>query len=1039
MIQKENIKLKTHKSGTLIKYFTTYSGQTSDTGTVTYLLTNSIGQFKIVESLLDTVYVRNQDNNFELIGNFVVHTGTTLYQKTESLSTTTKNKITNKYTDDILNQFNRNSNNNNNQLTPPITYVEFEDIELDDLNIDINLNRTIDVLDTLSIDNIAINEQPSLESTTGVLFGKLEARQNILDSDGKQIKIPLKNTVVCIFTRTESFPDITSTDDNGNRIALNLKENVNTKAYFNKQALNSDLRFLTDTSQLKNIPPYYKYTCTTNDQGEFILHDVPVGEQTFMFEVNMLRQGLTPDEVALNFFSYPLEENALIDRVPHYFFRQFPINVVPSWGYLQSGYTELNITVDLDLRKWITYYVPPIAFKSNSIEDMRAQGIFNKVSVGIRDMTKPIKQDTTSVEIVEVQDIDERDTEQILQWTGEFKQRKKKAEFDVGRFNVFKLPANLYDPYGFNSNGQKGVWLGAYQFKLYYSNKDEIYRATGFQRNFIPNARPVGANHYDLNTNADLQIVAVTPVGQLGQWPYEKPWSLTYPEPYKIPKPPVLPNPNKQYDTNGEPVSVTEPKWLDGDMVGDFLPWAAEAAGYGLQSIGGALVPNEFAREVTKLGVYKYEDVTRWDVQYSNGYLPVLPNGSSSFGTISNVLNGEKWQRLEAGFAYWLKPEGWPRIKNHQWGDELLQSDYINNLQPPPNLGPSSYRDGIYKLRENILLRLDSQTGYYRQGALDIYKVLNPEQISPPLPPPVDKFIKVNLQDLIVEGRRSSQFYTWLSVGSNNERQFNRVHNAAILIQNIGTNKVEININGEIAIIQPGDSHNFDSGRVSAYENFILPANNGYDTATNSYTKANYKLTLWSILSDVDFGGPYSTGTGDVCYGGEVTINHDTGEEGEIPEYYLVSVIPAVVSMNTQTQPGGGFFNWIVNNLNPLNLITLIANFGASLGIPGLRQISELSQQITQFEKDAVNTLFGSADVVTNGDIYQSTNRLVAINGFAYCTWRGDFPLATNDWVATYYDTAPRYTKNPYMWLLPQPLNTPFVTPNGGNYPFGLI
>ena len=81
-----------------------------------------------------------------------------------------------------------------------------------------------------------------------------------------------------------------------------------------------------------------------------------------MFEVDLFKQGLTKDEIALNFFPFPSSDSSPLDSIPSYSFKQFPVSVVPAWGTIQTGYTELNITVNYDLRKWTTYYVPPVSY-----------------------------------------------------------------------------------------------------------------------------------------------------------------------------------------------------------------------------------------------------------------------------------------------------------------------------------------------------------------------------------------------------------------------------------------------------------------------------------------------------------------------------------------------------------------------------------------------------------------------------------------------------------------------------------------------------
>lgn len=982
MLRQEEIQLKSHRKGTLIKYFTTYTGQTSEDGKVSFLIDNpyAIG-YTVVDSLSDTFYKRDSRNIFVPSNNSTIFTGTTVIQTTEAISQITQNKISNKYISEIQQKWVLDVGFNTGNTPQPMSYVEFQEIELNDMFVNIQLKRTTDTLDTLNIYNTPIGSQITQESDTGVVFGRLVAQQNILDENGEKHIIPLKNTVIGIFNPSTEFPNVASTDDNGNRLTLNIKENISIGSYFNNESYITDFKFLTDTSNVKNIPSKYKYTTITNDNGEFILHNIPVGEQTLMFEVNLLKQGLTSDEVALNYFPYPLEESPNVDKIPHYFFRQIPVNVLPVWGSTQTGYTEINIKAQIDLRKWVTYYLCPIAYKNKTIEEMQADGIFSKLTCAIRDMTKTLDVNARpTVEVVEIQDVYDRNFEQVTEWLNEFKTKKNKVEFLSTRYNVFKLPANLYDPLGINSKGEKGVWLNAYQFKMYYGNKDSAYKATGFERDWIPNFGAACKNHFDLSKNADPG--SLYPVGKLGVFPYEKPWTINYPQPYKITKIPSIQNPNKTYDATGAPLEVTEPVYLDGDLVGAFIPYSESAAGYGLQDISGDLVDNKFSREVTKVGVYKYETVDQWDEQYSNGFTPILDNPVRNNNGLpeSNVVDGELWQRLEAGFGYWLKPEGWPRIINHAWGDSIINSDHIKGLTPPPKFGPGSYADGIYKRREDILMRFDASMPYYKFGGLDIYRIVNPKEVLEPLVPPVEKFVKIWVQDLISEGRRPTEPPAWLTVGTYNHSQFNQVNQADLIIQNLGTNRVEISLGSDIQNIEPGGSFHFEKC-ISPQSTFILPANSDYDSSTNSYKKAKYKITFVAVVTDRTNGGPHDPGLGDIGYGGVIECNLPADIETEIPNYFLVTVVPTIVSMASNT------------------------------GAPPY-----------------------------NSTITLAIGKYVAINGFPYCVWRGSFPFANqSNWVATYFPGYPVYTPNPVMLLSPLPMAATALTGNGGNYPYGLL
>lgn len=894
MLKTESIFLNTKKKGVLISFFTTYSGQTADDGRVTYLLCDSNNKpIKIIESPLDSKYVKNSNGAYEPTANYIVHTGTTIIQTAEVLSSNVKQKISSDYFNKISTSFNANSNTN--FLPSPMSFVQFEDINKDDMYINILLNREIDVLDTLNIYNVSINDTPTQECKTGVLYGKLIATQNLNDENGEKLKLPLRNTVVGIFNKSEAFPDVTSTDENGNRLTLNIKENINTDAYFNKESVLTDLKYLTDTSSFTNIPEQYKYTTITNEEGEFILYDVPIGEQSFVFEVDLLKLGLTADEVALNFFEYPLEESPIIDKVPHFVYRQIPVNILPSWGVNQSGYTELNISIALDLRKWTTYIISPISYKNKTIEEMFLAGTTTKLTCAIRDMTKKMELNRPNVELVEVPDIFNRNTEQITGWNGEVKQLDNKVEFTKTGFNIFKLPANIYDANGIDSNGKKGVWLAAYQFKMYYSDEVNIYRATGYEREFLPD-KVLGRTHFNLNRNAEYgNSDIIQPIGKIGQYPYEKPWTATYPQQYHIPKPPTIFNEKKFLDP--DILDYTEPLFLDGDRAGyvsTINSPSEEHTGYGLQEIGGSWNANMFAREVTRFSVYKYESGVTWHEQYTNGYNPNYPNEYSQYGTISGVLNGEQFQRLECGYAYWLKPEGWPRIVNAPWGDSIIPSDIFANTQygpfPPQKFSPPSYVNHIYKYREDTLLKLDNEQGFLKTGALDIYRVMNPEKVFKPLPPPLDKFVKIHIQNLLFADSALEK----LESGK------------PIIIKNLGTTKVDVFVTGDIVTLEPGEQFHFGD-ELFADTVLTLPANNRFDAETNSYTTAKYELTLWSFVTPGGF----------IAYGGKIFLDGDdinkyglpAGAEDNIPNYYVVQIIPHPVLMTFPYLSMAGYTN----------------------------------------------------------------------------------------------------------------------------------
>ena len=353
----EQILLQNFSTGTTITFFDTQINTNAITLYPSALYLNSTGvPYKLVTFDGKELWVlQHGDNTYKyvsLTANTNIITGNSFYSSVNYVMTA--NEIS-QITTDFYSQMNTLSSGTSR------SFISFSNPLIDDCYVNIKLQRTIDTLNTLSIENTVINSIPDQESSTGVVFGKLEAIQIITDAEGEnKIKIPLRNVPICLFNPSTDFPSSTSTDSDGNRLTLNLKETSTIDNYFNVNSFTADTAyFLKSYSGITEIPDQYKYTTTTNENGEFIIFDVPTTNQVAMFEVDLLKQGLTEDEVALNYFPYPSTTNyANVDSVPHFFFRQIPVYVFPSWGNdIQSGYTELNISVNLDLKVLVWCYL----------------------------------------------------------------------------------------------------------------------------------------------------------------------------------------------------------------------------------------------------------------------------------------------------------------------------------------------------------------------------------------------------------------------------------------------------------------------------------------------------------------------------------------------------------------------------------------------------------------------------------------------------------------------------------------------------------
>lgn len=871
----------------------------------------------------NVIWARNENNNYIPIE----ETGWN-YKTGYTLVKTVASNMSQENIDNMSSLMLQRLSNPDRLGTPPsasaaTNYVFFSKQLIDDFYVDLKLERSYNSLDTLKIYNNLINSFPEQESPTGVVFGRLTAIQKIKNENGENLRIPLQNVPLGVFNPSDDYPQIFSTDDNGDRLTLSLKESTVPSEYFNTISYEADYNnYLRSAESFSAVPAQYKYITKTNENGEFILYDIPVGQQTVIFEVDLFKQGLTKDEIALNFFPFPTTEQPNIDTVPSFVYKQFPIDVVPAWGRGQTGYTSLDININLDLRKWTTYIIPPVTISAQKLNLTTAQSPSKNLKVDIRDMTAPgfIRR---PIEIVQVPNDLDRDIDAEYFWFNEFSQKKTSIQFNNFGCSVFKLPGNIYDPSGYrtdkdgNPTTNKGVWLASYQFNIYL---DKIFaqRSTGAVFYFNTTGNFI-RSHYNLNYTYDSQTPGSvdTAPSQVGTFPYEKPWSATYPEDYSIPKKPT--QQRFQYgpdrllyptSTASNPIYYSdEPAYLDGDLVGIPVDDSiGSAGGFGVQYNENFWFYNRIANVATSSYMYKYEANVSWSETYANGYEPYwntannpFPYDSFPFAGISKVVGGEKYQRLECGYGYFVKPQGWSRIIRQNWGSDGPQdikylSNYGTSDNPSPSVSPSgidgswysrkSYPLTLYNIdNQNLALHLGGGTAI-KEGTLDFYRIVDSGLNNTS---PANNFVIPTYSKLRIEGAAHCYNIRITNKGLDSVRIRNPYRASVRIISEDGSSTIGFVIPGDIIILLPNQSfqpadlpaqaafppsylnnpenstYTTPSGDGDTYlenlpnaatgqffywrhsvdfTNIYLPGNDQYNPETNKYEKSLYKVDV---------------------------------------------------------------------------------------------------------------------------------------------------------------------------------------------------
>lgn len=866
----EEILYKKSKTGTTVFYFAAGVDNTivPFLQEPAYVQLNGVGgpsSFHIYSSGITELWTLQSSNNY--LSNVILTAVTNNYVTGYSFSETF-NKILSTQEQQIARD--RFYNNVVSTVTgqtialPPSfqTFVFFDEHEVDDMFANIKLSRTFNTLDTLSIYNKPVNSIPQQEATTGILFGKLQAIQTLKDEVGNNIKIPLRNVPIGIFNPTEEFQAPMSLDENGDRFFMNLRESSIQSEYFNVESFTSDTRYLKSQSDFLTVPEKFKYITTTNENGEFVIYNAPVGSQTLVLEVDLFKQGLTKDEIILNNFPFPTNDDSNIGEFPCYNYQQIPVDVVPAWGNVQSGYTEVNVNINLDLRKWATYIFPPASFGNEKLETTVAKNVANTFKIQVRDMTN-FKFAPKPLEIVQIpNDLDRAEGSKYL-WYNELLSQRQQVEFFKYGCHVIKLPANLYDPNAYktdvngNPTGSRGLWLAAYQFNAFV-NINRCKRTTGGLR--VGDATST-LNHFDLNNYINAQPNAA-PGSGIGIYPYEKPWTLNYPEPYKVTKKPV----SQRFDVgtgrlNQSPYILEEPPYSDGDLVGnifDPLDSLANVGGYGIQEFNSIHFPNQIAFVATKDYMYKYESRVHWAEQYSNGYEQYwTTNDPGPYVNQTNIIglssiDGEKYQRVECGYGYFMKYQDWARVYRLPNGsDHTAYWDYTSNGVAGPGMYGNyksliNYRHTMNNISDqSMAFAFESfLNNTLNTGGIYIYRIVESGLNNIKIP-----------ENFVIPTFWMLRFDGW----------YNRLYNFTLTNRGVIPVKITNTLSGSLkygsgqfcppgqsVIIQPnevvylpnsldetaaGDPNSIVAGRY-----LYLPGNANYDSTTNKYTNAVYHV-----------------------------------------------------------------------------------------------------------------------------------------------------------------------------------------------------
>lgn len=242
--------------------------------------------------------------------------------------------------------------------------------------INVKLEQDFDNINILSMNLSQSDVYSTFSSDTGVVCGRINS-----------FLVGIPNAKVSLFIPVSSvenrpdvlelypFKNVTDTDNNDKRYNLlsrlkklnpftYIKENIYGIGYTPKTPVGSipdKNELLVNNTWVEAYNDYYKFTTTTNDSGDYMFTNIPVGSYTLHVEfditdigkystpapllqkISNLNQGLYNEDGS------KLLPNTDLNSMPNIFSRNIGVNVLPSWG--DNTQQEIGITrQDVDFK-----------------------------------------------------------------------------------------------------------------------------------------------------------------------------------------------------------------------------------------------------------------------------------------------------------------------------------------------------------------------------------------------------------------------------------------------------------------------------------------------------------------------------------------------------------------------------------------------------------------------------------------------------------------------------------------------------------------
>lgn len=254
----------------------------------------------------------------------------------------------------------------------------------EDKILNVNLNQDYDFLEILSLKINQKNLYKLHTSNYGVVVGRVVANGGVGVPNAKisvfieKSKYVTENTIV-----SNLYPYNNTSTLNNEKIRYNLlTEEKLSNCHQNIGTFPSKRTVLDDKNVLETFDNYYKYTCTTNNSGDYMLFGIPTGNQILHVDIDLSDIGFlsqSPRDFVYKGYNIDLFENPNqfrkstdLNSLSQIFSQDSNVYVQPFWG--DETYSDSIAITRNDIN--ISYKIEPTCvFMGSIVTDGMSTGI----------------------------------------------------------------------------------------------------------------------------------------------------------------------------------------------------------------------------------------------------------------------------------------------------------------------------------------------------------------------------------------------------------------------------------------------------------------------------------------------------------------------------------------------------------------------------------------------------------------------------------------------------------------------------------------